>query len=144
VTDGRRVEAAFGREATEVARARQVVGSALAAWGLDAERTAIELAVSELVSNAITHGAGDVRVCMDLAGDHVHLEVSDEGGGRPVMSPEAPVAGQVGGWGLRFVDELADDWGADTAAGLTRVWMDKRTGGAMVHNGDLGLPGPGA
>jgi len=127
VNDGRRVEAAFGRDATEVARARQVVGSALAAWGLDAERTAIELAVSELVSNAITHGAGDVRVSVDLAGDHVHLEVCDQGGGRPVMSAEAPVAGQVGGWGLRFVDELADDWGAETAAGLTRVWMDKRT-----------------
>jgi two-component sensor histidine kinase len=93
--------------------------------------------VSELVSNAITHGAGDVRVCVALAGDRVHLEVSDEGGGHPVMSPEAPLAGQVGGWGLRFVDELADDWGSDTAAGLTRVWMDKRTGDP---NGRGGAP----
>jgi anti-sigma regulatory factor (Ser/Thr protein kinase) len=124
---GRRVDAAFGRDAGEVGRARHFVGSTLAAWGLDDERSAMELAVSELVSNAIQHGAGDVRVCLDHACDRVHLEVSDEGGGQPVMSEFPPTAGQIGGWGLRFVDELADAWGADAAAGLTRVWLDKRT-----------------
>ena len=39
-----------------------MVRSQLEAWGLTAELPALELAVSELVTNAIVHGCGQVEV----------------------------------------------------------------------------------
>jgi hypothetical protein len=42
------------------------------------------------------------------------------------MRHPPPGPGEIGGWGLRFVDELADDWGAVTRPGRTEVWLVKR------------------
>jgi anti-sigma regulatory factor (Ser/Thr protein kinase) len=126
----------FGRATSEVVRARRFVAEALAGWGLDAEREALELAVSELVSNAIEHGRGRVEVRLDAGDDEVRLSVTDEGGGEPVMRQPPPGPGEIGGWGLRFVDELADDWGAVSRPGRTEVWLVKhvrQTCGAVAR-----------
>jgi len=117
----------FGRATSEVVRARHLVAETLAGWGLGSEREALELAVSELLSNALEHGRGRVEVHLDAGADTVRLSVSDERGGQPVMREPAPEAGEIGGWGLRFVDELADDWGTDIRPGSTEVWLVKRT-----------------
>ena len=119
----------FGRATSEVVRARHLVTDALGDWGLGAEREALELAVSELVSNALEHGRGRVEVSLDTDADVVRLSVTDEGGGRPVMRQPPPAPGDIGGWGLRFVDELADEWGAIIRPGRTEVWLVKRAGG---------------
>ena len=48
----------FERDSREIARARGFVTDALSDWGLEADRDALELMVSELVSNALVHGTG--------------------------------------------------------------------------------------
>ena len=44
-------------------------------------------ACANLVANAIEHGGGDVRVRVASAGDHVRVEVSDDGPGLPAPVP---------------------------------------------------------
>lgn len=122
-TQRHRVET-FERSSREIARARRFVVGALADWGCDADTAGFELMVSELVSNALTHGAGAISVQVSLDGAQMRLEVSDDGAieDRPHLDPRT-----VGGWGLRFVDELADSWGTAIHEGSTLVWAVMRT-----------------
>jgi anti-sigma regulatory factor (Ser/Thr protein kinase) len=88
---------------------------------LDEQRAEdLRLLVSEVVTNAILHGRSpapvDVRVRAD---DEVRVEVVDRG---PGFDPGAPRAHEVGGFGLKFVSQLADRWGLETD-GETRVWF---------------------
>jgi anti-sigma regulatory factor (Ser/Thr protein kinase) len=76
---------------------------------LPAERlTDIELVVSELVTNAVTHGAGEITLTVTLAGDRVTLSVLDEGPGRPQLRQVGSSSGH--GRGLALVACLADEW----------------------------------
>jgi serine/threonine-protein kinase RsbW len=102
------------------------VRRSLCSWGFDAQVPALELAVSELVTNALEHGDGAIELQLSAQGDELRLEVADQG--RDTMLParrDVPV-GELGGWGLRMVDEVADAWGAHSTALETRVWMVKR------------------
>ena len=76
------------------------------------------LMVSELVTNAVRHGTGAIWLRVDQREDTLRVTVSDEG--NVAISP-SPTPGAHGGWGLRIVQELADDWGV--LAGSTRVWF---------------------
>ena len=106
------VIARFGRQPSEVRRARDLVRRSLDSWGLRADAQALELAVSELVTNAVVHGDGSIEVQLSAHGPEVRLEVLDEGDGSPVV-PDRSDDG-YGGWGLRLVEELADSWGSET------------------------------
>jgi anti-sigma regulatory factor (Ser/Thr protein kinase) len=129
------VHETFRPDASEVARARRHVAAVLRSWDREADLTAIELAVSELVSNAMIHGSGAVEVALLLDGDRLRLEVHDGGttGDGPRLRDLAPGGPHPGGWGLRFVDQLADVWGSDASDGHTLVWMERRT----AAGGDL-------
>lgn len=116
-------------------RARHLVASTLRSWGLHADVPIFELAASELVSNALVHGNGTVEVRLVWEVDCVRLEVSDEGGGRPTMREQPPAVGDVGGWGLRFVQELADEWGTENDSRRTSVWMTRQVTGDGSHGG---------
>ncbi len=83
-----------------------------------AQREDAALLVSELVSNALLHGIGAVSLRIDAESDLVRVEVSDQGN---VAVAPSPTPGAHGGWGLRIVDELADDWGV--LEGSTKVWF---------------------
>jgi len=76
------------------------------------------LMVSELVTNALVHGIGTISLRLDVETGAVRIEVSDEGN---VAFVPSPTPGAHGGWGLRIVDQLADDWGV--LAGSTKVWF---------------------
>jgi anti-sigma regulatory factor (Ser/Thr protein kinase) len=76
------------------------------------------LMVSELVTNALRHGRGQITLRITPATNHLTVEVADEGDGEVAI---AAAPGTGGGWGLRIVDELADTWG--THSGSTRVWF---------------------
>jgi anti-sigma regulatory factor (Ser/Thr protein kinase) len=82
------------------------------------QREDAALLVSELVSNALLHGVGDISLRIDIEADAVRVEVSDEGN---VALAPSPTPGAHGGWGLYIVGELADDWGV--LEGSTRVWF---------------------
>ena len=86
---------------------------------LDAQRREdAVLMVSELVTNALTHGVGTISLQIDAAPDTLRVEVSDEGN---VKLAPSPTPGAHGGWGLRIVDRFADDWGV--REGSTKVWF---------------------
>ncbi len=89
--------------------------------GLERDRldTAV-LLISELVTNAVLHGTGEIRLTMEIAnGGDARFVVCDEGSGTPVIRPEP---GPDGGWGLRLVGQLAARWGV--REGRTQVWFE--------------------
>lgn len=124
--EDRVVRETLGRQLSEVSRARSLVRGALLRWGLEHLVAPIELAVSELVSNALRHGEGLVGLTVALDDDELRVEVSDQGGGQPRMRRTAPSAAEPGGWGLRLVDQLADRWGSHRERGRTLVWFTRR------------------
>ena len=94
-----------------------------------------ELLVSELASNALRHGRGDItlRACLD--DDRLLVEVIDEGSGfeRALRRKDF---GQVGGWGLDIVDDVASRWGVHE--GTTHVWFElERPGPRLGEPDDL-------
>lgn len=107
-----------------------MVRSLLEAWGLSAELPALELAVSELVTNAIVHGCGQVEVHLADVDGCVRLEVGDEGAvGTPPPMLRSDRSNGEGGWGLRLVEGLSDTWGTHRDGERTHVWMERRTDG---------------
>lgn len=68
-----------------------------------------ELLVSELVTNAITHGTGTVRLFVDCVNHCVSVTVSDDDPASPELQPERLLS--EGGRGLRMIESLAGSWG---------------------------------
>jgi anti-sigma regulatory factor (Ser/Thr protein kinase) len=74
--------------------------------------------ISELVSNAFRHGEGQIELIVESGPAGVWASVHDEGTGM-IASPDPRPA--RGGWGLYFVERLADHWGV--ADDDSRVWF---------------------
>ena len=105
-------------------QARLFVKECLAAWGLTGITDPLVLAVSELTTNAVTHGTGAINVTLRTNDRRVRIQVENLGAGTPVMrAPESPER-ITGGMGLRLVDTVADDWGVDARANTTSVWFE--------------------
>ncbi len=111
----------FPAEPQSVAAARRFATGLLAddSAGL---RDAVELMVSELATNCIRHVNASFEVSVEHSGESLHVEVRDQGAGRPVMRSPSP--DDLTGRGLRIVDLLAARWGVryDADAGKT-VWF---------------------
>ena len=75
--------------------------------------------VSELVSNAFRHGEGQICLTVESGPDGVWAQVSDEGCPPAIATPDPRPA--RGGWGLQFVDRLADAWGVEDGRGARLV-----------------------
>jgi serine/threonine-protein kinase RsbW len=106
--------------------ARRHVSEVCAGWPASQLRVA-QLLTTEIVTNAVVHGSGEV-VLRVAGGDHVlRVEVSDDGPGLPgPVSPTSPR--QRGGRGLRILAAMATVWGVeprDDGAGKT-VWFELR------------------
>jgi anti-sigma regulatory factor (Ser/Thr protein kinase) len=87
----------------------------------DALLADLRLLVSELVSNSVKYGDGDVGLKLSVRRDVVRAEIVDDGRGfEPVIQRSDPQ--QVGGRGLHLVERLAQRWGV--FAGRTRVWFE--------------------
>lgn len=87
---------------------------------LQAERLkSANLMVSELVNNAFKHGTGRISLTVHSSADGLRAEVSDEGTSGTIMVADPRPA--RGGWGLQFVERLADSWGVES--GASRVWF---------------------
>jgi anti-sigma regulatory factor (Ser/Thr protein kinase) len=80
----------------------------------------VQLVVSELVTNAVRYGRGDVDLRMAFDGRKLTGAVSDEGRGfRRRSHQHDPL--RVGGHGLYIVGRVSEAWGM--GEGHTSVWF---------------------
>ena len=86
-------------------------------------REGLALATTEVVSNAMRHGDGPIRVGVSwLAGT---ARVIVRSGGREFSWHGRPaVAAERGGWGLVIVDRVADRWGIRRVQDGNEVWFE--------------------
>jgi anti-sigma regulatory factor (Ser/Thr protein kinase) len=86
------------------------VRAALAAT-VSAETTDLaELLTSELVTNAIRHGSGQVMLSLNCGDGVLAISVSDDATGMPFVQPDDELLA-LGGRGVRMVQRLAHEWG---------------------------------
>jgi anti-sigma regulatory factor (Ser/Thr protein kinase) len=110
-----------------VPRARQHARQALSQWGVGALAADVELALSELLSNAVRASAAlpsrpDVRVRLLADPGQVMVEVFDRAPGRPVRL--APAWDELSGRGLATVAALAHRWDWTRHQDGKIVWCD--------------------
>ncbi|MFF7322474.1 ATP-binding protein [[Kitasatospora] papulosa] len=93
-----------------VAQARRTTATVLKQWSLpDALADDARLVVSELVSNAIIHGSGDVRLRLRYDDHELRIRVTDDSTA-PARRRRASAA-SLGGRGLHLVACLSLRWG---------------------------------
>ncbi len=109
-------------EASSAARARSFVREFVHEFELG--RTAAddgELLVSELVTNAIRHGAPTIRLSLGTENGDLTVRVHDSGARLPVIRSTS--IDRPGGRGLQMVERLASAWGVDREAQGKTVWF---------------------
>jgi hypothetical protein len=80
------------------------------------------LLTSELVTNAIVHGAGEAVVAIDVGDAAVRVEVFDADLTFDLV-PLRVGSSSVHGRGLAIVDALATSWGVEPRDGGKVVWF---------------------
>jgi anti-sigma regulatory factor (Ser/Thr protein kinase) len=93
-------------------------------------RDDLRLLMSEVMTNAVRHGTpadppsdSTIRVRIGLEHECVRIEVHDRGTGFE-HAPRGPGSELDSGWGVHFVDQLADRWGSGHDAGVWVVWFE--------------------
>jgi anti-sigma regulatory factor (Ser/Thr protein kinase) len=93
----------------------------------DQIRDDVVLLTSELVANALRHGAPAASVDQGITlmitaeGSVLRVAVGDSG---PGFDPSRLRPSATGGWGLLLVDRLASRWGLDRKNDCTEVWFE--------------------
>jgi anti-sigma regulatory factor (Ser/Thr protein kinase) len=97
-------------EAASLAALRQYVGLRATGAGLDSQRTEdFLLAVNEVATNSLRHGAGTGYLRMWEEPDAVVCEVRDEGiFDDPLAGRLRPAPAQIGGYGLWLANQICD------------------------------------
>ncbi|GAA2405025.1 SpoIIE family protein phosphatase [Streptomyces coeruleofuscus] len=93
----------------------------LSDWGLDETAFAAELILSELITNAVRHGTGPIRVRL-LYGRTLICEVSDASNTAPHLRRAAST--DEGGRGLFLVAQLSQSWGTRYLPEGKVIWAE--------------------
>ena len=109
------------REPRSVGRARELARTQLKAWDLEPLVDTVELLVSELVTNALRYGEGEIRLRL-LRDRSLVCEVWDAG----LVQPRRRRARDTdeGGRGLQLVGLLSSSWGSRRTPRGKTVWFD--------------------
>ncbi|MGW7354521.1 ATP-binding SpoIIE family protein phosphatase [Streptomyces sp. NPDC054784] len=110
-------------EPRSVSRARELARDQLDAWQLGDLTDTTELLVSELVTNALRHGEGEIRLRLLLDRTLV-CEVWDAGLVQPRRRRAR--ATDEGGRGLQLVGLLSEAWGSRRTPHGKTVWFEQR------------------
>ncbi|MFF6773567.1 SpoIIE family protein phosphatase [Streptomyces sp. NPDC012637] len=109
------------REPRSVGRARELARAQLTAWELEPLVDTVELLVSELVTNALRYGEGEIRLRL-LRDRTLVCEVWDAG----LVQPRRRRAKDTdeGGRGLQLVGLLSAAWGSRRTPRGKTVWFE--------------------
>ena len=114
-------------EATSVPAARRIAGEIAAPFMESDQFMAFELAVSEVVSNAVRHGGppdDEIRFAVTPKDGYMCVQVTDRG---PGFVPRPGAMGTEdgdGGFGLFIVEQVTRRWGVTREEKRTRVWFE--------------------
>lgn len=109
-----------------VTEARNFVATMLDVWGCDDPDEVVGLLTTEVVTNAVRHAGGHIRVLAALAEDGtVRIETYDESPNSPVV--QRPDVYAEGGRGILIVQTLARRWGVDASDSEKVVWFELPT-----------------
>jgi PAS domain S-box-containing protein len=122
------------REPRSVGRAREYARAQLLSWDMEPLVDTTELLVSELVTNALRYGEGEIRLRLLLDRTLV-CEVWDSG----LVQPRRRRARDTdeGGRGLQLVGLLSAAWGSRRTPRGKTVWFE-----LPLPDGGTGLPDP--
>ncbi|MFI1280874.1 ATP-binding protein [Streptomyces sp. NPDC020858] len=112
----------MAREAASVGRTRRVLTAQLSSWGLHDLTDTTQLLASELVTNALRHAHGPIRVHLRVHGALLRCEVEDADPTGPV--PRSAGADAESGRGIELVDALAQTWGSDSTLTGKTTWFE--------------------
>jgi anti-sigma regulatory factor (Ser/Thr protein kinase) len=114
-----------------VSEARRYVKQVLKGQPQDVVDVA-ELLTSELVTNAVRHGASgfELKIGVD---ENIRVEVRDEGAGRPAVVSAGPR--DPSGRGLGIVEALSTAWGVIPTADGKTVWYELSLAPRRDHAG---------
>ena len=104
------------------AAAREFVREAVAGGRTPVRLEDLTLVVSELVTNAVVHGAGDVTLHVVADRAAVRVEVRDAAPTVPDLLAEEPAGDS--GRGLLLVSKIADRWGVRREDRGKVVWAE--------------------
>ncbi len=110
----------------------------LSGWALceDTCDTAV-LVVSELVTNAIVHAAGERVVCeLHDGDDRVRIAVRDEGCAPGVPHPSPGLPEEEHGRGLLLVEAVCRAWGTQEVGPGLLVWVDLPRGARAARSAE--------
>jgi anti-sigma regulatory factor (Ser/Thr protein kinase) len=99
----------------------------------DRELVDVKLLVTELVTNAVMHGRGRIRVGGQLDEHRLLIEVIDQGSGFERIVRERDFE-NVGGQGLNAVEAIATRWGIHE--GTSHVWFELERRGPRLGPGN--------
>ncbi|MEU5208603.1 SpoIIE family protein phosphatase [Streptomyces sp. NPDC020742] len=105
-----------------VGSARALAGRQLAAWGMEELLFTTELVVSELVTNAIRHGAGPITLRL-IRQDTLICEVSDTGSSAPHLRHARTT--DENGRGLFIIAQLTSRWGTRYTPTGKIIWTEQ-------------------
>nr|WP_241562284.1 SpoIIE family protein phosphatase [Streptomyces hoynatensis] len=103
--------------------ARRFASRTLRSWRLAQSADAALLIVSELVTNALVHTEGQVRLDLTLAGERLRIAVSDNSPRTPVKAPAMDWEA-TGGRGVLLVSAVSSSWGSVPLSGGKQVWAE--------------------
>ncbi|WP_323182885.1 ATP-binding protein [Streptomyces sp. NBC_00401] len=115
----------IARELTSVRQARRLVRAQLGDWNLEGLADTAELLVSELVTNALRHTRGPLRLNLQVRGSRLRCEVEDTDPTGPVRS--VVDADAEGGRGTELLDLLTEAWGSTLTATGKTTWCEMLT-----------------
>jgi anti-sigma regulatory factor (Ser/Thr protein kinase) len=112
-------------EPPAVRQARAWLSALAEAFVDDVRRADLELVMTEVVTNAVCHGApgGALRLAATPKAEFLCVQVTDEGPGL-VPRPGAMASDENGGFGLFIVERLTRRWGITRENHHTRVWFE--------------------
>jgi anti-sigma regulatory factor (Ser/Thr protein kinase) len=125
-TEQHRSRIVLQRQPSEAERARRELADACRGLGRDTVATA-QLLATELFTNALHHGVGDITMQVIRLPGELRVEVEDRNPEHPRVKPLA--LDDVRGRGMMILEALALRWGVEPLRGGSgkTVWFVVRT-----------------